>query len=112
SAVEVCTAAILGGPQVYGKIVEEIDEWLNAHNYDSVLDIHGMALQEIERAAPQQPPVVDLDTCTFCRLCERTCVYDAISVSREDGDVRISPEKCQQCGMCISVCPVRALSFE
>jgi dihydroorotate dehydrogenase (NAD+) catalytic subunit len=112
SAVEVCSAAILDGPQIYGKIAEQIDEWLDAHNHDSVSDIHGIALQEIERVTPQQPPVVDIETCTFCRLCERSCVYDAISVSRDNRDVRISPEKCQQCGMCISVCPVRALSFE
>ncbi len=111
SAIEVCSAAILGGPEVYGKIAKEIDEWLETHDYDSVSEIRGIALQEIEKKPPEEPPLVDIETCTFCRLCERNCVYNAISVDREGQEVRISPDKCQQCGMCVSVCPVCALSF-
>ncbi|MGQ4832307.1 MAG: dihydroorotate dehydrogenase [Candidatus Asgardarchaeia archaeon] len=45
TAVEVCTAAILNGPKVYGKIVNEIKEWLEKHNYASLDEIRGIALE-------------------------------------------------------------------
>jgi len=42
--VGVCTAAIMRGPSVYGKIAAEMDTWLNEHGYESVNQIRGAAL--------------------------------------------------------------------
>lgn len=42
-AVGVCTAAIMRGNDVYGKIAEEMSAWLDAHGYASVNEIRGMA---------------------------------------------------------------------
>ncbi len=42
--VGVCTAAIMRGNNIYGKIASEIDVWLEAHGYDSVEPIRGAAL--------------------------------------------------------------------
>ncbi len=42
--VGVCTAAIMRGPSVYGKIAAEIDTWLNDHGYENVNQIRGAAL--------------------------------------------------------------------
>lgn len=36
SAVQVCTAAILDGPTVYGRISREISDWLDGHGHESV----------------------------------------------------------------------------
>ncbi len=44
TAVEVCTAAILNGPKIYGKIVNEVKEWLEKHNYSALDEIRGIAL--------------------------------------------------------------------
>ncbi len=42
-AVGVCTAAIMRGNHVYGKIAEEMNAWLDAHGYASVNEIRGLA---------------------------------------------------------------------
>jgi dihydroorotate dehydrogenase (NAD+) catalytic subunit len=36
SAVQVCTAAVLRGPTVYGRIAAQLGDWLEAHGYHSV----------------------------------------------------------------------------
>ncbi|MHA2462507.1 MAG: diguanylate cyclase [Candidatus Thorarchaeota archaeon] len=86
SAVQVCTAAILEGQTVYGKIANEIDNWLDSHGYDSVEDVRGKALKHI-RKSPDfvYPPVVDMELCTLCGLCPKSCVYDAITVKKDEG---------------------------
>jgi dihydroorotate dehydrogenase subfamily 1 len=112
SAVGVCTAAILKGPAVFGKIVREIDEWLNEHGYASVEDVRGLAIrrwQEREFRTTHVPPELDVDTCTGCGLCEASCVYDAIHVV--DDKAKLSPEMCYGCGLCVTRCPVQALSI-
>lgn len=111
SAVEVCTAAILEGHTVYGRIAGEMKTWLESHSYDSVLDVKGMALKHLsDTVILSGPPEVDLDLCTRCGLCPKSCVYDAITVDKSQNLFQIDGEKCQSCGMCISVCPYHALS--
>lgn len=51
-AVQVCTAAIMRGPGVYGKIAEQMSDWLDAHGHASLKDIQGLAIKKAaERAA-------------------------------------------------------------
>jgi dihydroorotate dehydrogenase (NAD+) catalytic subunit len=112
SAVGVCTAAILKGPQVYGKIAREIGEWLDGHGYGSVEDVRGLAIrrwEEREFRTTHAPLALDVDACTGCGLCETSCVYAAIRVV--DDKARLAPEKCTGCGLCATRCPVRALSI-
>jgi dihydroorotate dehydrogenase subfamily 1 len=49
SAVQVCTAAILRGPSVYGKIASQVNDWLDHHGYLSVEDIRGLAVKKMTR---------------------------------------------------------------
>ncbi|MHA1769990.1 MAG: 4Fe-4S binding protein [Candidatus Thorarchaeota archaeon] len=110
SLVEVCTAAILNGPSVYGKIARGIATWLRDHQYDSLWDIVGMALPHLRHNEQARPPVqIDMDTCTLCGLCEKSCVYGAIKVDREEKEVRVDKDKCVACGLCVSVCPPHAM---
>jgi dihydroorotate dehydrogenase (NAD+) catalytic subunit len=112
SAVQVCTAAILEGDAIYGKIAAETGKWLDERGYDSLDDIRGMALKHIEKGAKLKgPPKVDLEKCTKCALCQKSCVYDAITVDKSQNLFQIDKGRCQACGMCISVCPYHALSL-
>jgi dihydroorotate dehydrogenase (NAD+) catalytic subunit len=112
-AVQVCTAAILGGPTTYGRIASEINNWLDSHEYDSVDDIRGIALKHISKGVTlEPPPKLELERCTLCGLCEKSCVYHAITVDKEKGTMIIDPAICQACGMCISICPHHALALE
>jgi len=56
SAVQVCTAAILRGPQVHGRIAQEMSDWLDRHGYALVNDIKGLAVRD-GRAARDWHPV-------------------------------------------------------
>ena len=113
SAVEVCTASILEGQTIYGKIAGEMDDWLDKHEIESVLDIQKQALKHLGNPPQLRDiPIVDLEKCTKCGLCPKSCVYYAITVDKENDLFAIDEEKCQRCGMCISVCPYHALSID
>jgi dihydroorotate dehydrogenase subfamily 1 len=106
SAVQVCTAAITRGPQVYGKIASELNNWLDAHGYTSISQIKGLALKQ-NPPLMSQPPVLIPTKCTGCNLCVTSCVYSALYL--ENKRIQIHPEKCTQCGVCLSRCPTNAL---
>ncbi len=113
SAVEVCTAAILEGDTVYGRIASQIDDWLEDHGYDSVEDIRGIALPHLKKGIVlEPPPKLDRDRCTLCGLCKKSCVYHAITIDKAVGLIEFDESACEACGMCISVCPHHALSVE
>jgi len=113
SAVQVCTAAILEGDTVYGRIASEVDKWLDEHGYSSVEDVRGMALPHLEKGIVlEPPPKIDRERCTLCGLCRKSCVYHAISIDKAKGLFEIDEEGCEACGMCISVCPHDALSVD
>ncbi|MEW6222244.1 MAG: 4Fe-4S binding protein [Candidatus Hadarchaeota archaeon] len=112
SAVQVCTAAIVRGPKVYGIMADEMGKFMRAKNYNAIEDMRGAALKHL----PEQPPhttaspveVIE-SRCTACGLCERHCPYDAIHVKGKVA--RVDPAKCYTCGLCVSVCPTRAIRY-
>lgn len=109
SAVQICTEAILRGPNVYGKIVRELDEFLDSHGYAAVDDIKGLTLRKMaerEKLPERVVPQVDDERCRMCGACEISCVYGAI---RRDGKLIIDPVKCFGCGLCVSRCRFQAL---
>jgi dihydroorotate dehydrogenase (NAD+) catalytic subunit len=106
SAVQVCTAAILRGRGVFGRIAAETATWLSAHGHRSLAEVRGLALRSPSPDATR-PPVLDLDLCNGCGLCEGSCVYDAIRVV--DRRAVLDEERCERCGLCISRCRPGAL---
>ena len=119
SAVQVCTAGILKGPGVYGRISEELEAFLESHGYADVAEIKGLthrrmaegALRTIPDAladALGDVPAVDQERCNLCGLCETSCVYQAISSS---GQLVIDVGKCFRCGLCVTRCPKEALTL-
>lgn len=110
SAVQLCTAAILRGPSVFGKIAREMDEWLDGHSYSSINDVKGLTIRKLEERAfrtTHLPPTLYEELCTGCRLCETSCVYQAITVVEDVA--RLDESLCQGCGLCATRCPTRAL---
>ncbi len=110
SAVQLCTAAILRGPRVFGKIAREMEVWLDSHGYASANDVRGLtirALKERPFRTTHLPPRLYPERCNGCRLCEISCVYDAITVGK--GKVQLDEELCQGCGLCATRCAPRAL---
>jgi len=112
TAVGVCTAAIVKGPNIFGRIVAQMDRWLDEHGYQSLEDVRGLTVRRWEKRAfctEHVPPDLDVAACTGCGLCEASCVYDAIRVV--DGKAELLEDRCYGCGLCVTRCPVRALSM-
>jgi dihydroorotate dehydrogenase subfamily 1 len=109
SAVGVCTAAILRGPQLFGRIAAELGEWLDEHGHAAARDIVGLALTRAWPAGPLPPPVVNLDACNGCGICETACVYGAIHVV--DGRAALDGERCTRCGLCVTRCRLDAITW-
>ncbi|MFP4344638.1 MAG: 4Fe-4S binding protein [Anaerolineales bacterium] len=106
TAVQICTAAITKGPEIFGKVARQLERWLDKHDYASVEEIHGLTLTH---AIPEMtaPPTLLQQKCIACGRCVTSCVYDALSL---DGKrLQIRPERCARCGLCITRCPVEAL---
>lgn len=45
--------------------------------------------------------------CIACRICEKNCKFDAISV--QDNLAVVDYEKCQSCGVCVKACPKKVI---
>ena len=116
SAVQICTAAILHGPAVYGRVATEIAQWLERHGYSSINQIRGKYLdtyhkgQKIEFAG--RPPHIDQSKCVRCGLCVTSCCPEALSLCGSDDEktLVVDNHTCVHCGLCLSICPKAALS--
>ena len=53
--------------------------------------------------------VTDHDKCTLCGDCAPVCYFHARRV--EDGRMRIHPERCYGCGLCVDVCLLGAIQM-
>ena len=105
-AVQVCTAAILRGPAVLGKIAAEVATWLERHGHASPSEVVGLALGR-DATRTSGVPLLDLELCNGCGLCELSCGPDAIHVV--DGKAAIDEARCDRCGLCLSRCRPGAL---
>jgi dihydroorotate dehydrogenase (NAD+) catalytic subunit len=116
SSVQVCTAAILQGPQVFGKISDELNQWLDLHEQPSAAQLTGRTQQRVQgRQVRTQhlPPELITSLCTGCAICPTSCVYGALEMKGQrqtpDYKVRLIAERCWGCGICATRCPTRAL---
>ncbi|MBC2398201.1 4Fe-4S binding protein [Clostridium tetanomorphum] len=110
SAVQVCTEAILKGPTIYGKIVTQLNDFLNSKGYEDIEQIKGLAHKknlDREFRTYSIVPTVNQNFCVKCGLCKVSCMYDAITIKDK---LYINKEKCFGCGLCVTRCSKGALS--
>lgn len=113
-AVQVCTAAILRGPGIYGKIAREMAEWMDAHGCATLDDVRarGAALlqQEPQLDYEGHPPRIDHERCTHCGLCVTSCCPEALTLAgTQEKRLTLDETRCVRCGLCRSVCPQGAI---
>ena len=113
--MQVGSVLMLKGYNWLGKMIEEIDAFLDDHCYRDVQAIHGMASRKATAFYDEQfgakalHAVIDHEKCTRCWNCVRSCFYDAMS--KGDDEVITHPENCIGCELCFSVCPFDAVSL-
>lgn len=62
---------------------------------------------EEQRPVIQLIPEVDAKTCDLCQRCAEVCAYNAIAVVGQQ--VLVFKEMCHGCGVCLLMCPTRAI---
>ncbi|AFA48176.1 DUF362 domain-containing protein [Acetobacterium woodii] len=55
-------------------------------------------------------PFVKENKCRSCKICEKSCAFNAISYRQGDGKAAIDDAVCVGCGRCMGVCPFDAIS--
>lgn len=110
-AVGICTAGITHGPEVYGKVADELKNYMNSNGFETVEEFKGLiGEKEYSENYEAEPVEVNQEDCTSCMRCEEECPYDAIHLKGEDNKAVVDyPERCNQCGLCVSVCPVKCI---
>jgi len=51
---------------------------------------------------------VDLDKCSLCGTCVKTCMFSANSIDTEKKEISFDQTRCTGCGNCVTACPVLA----
>jgi dihydroorotate dehydrogenase (fumarate) len=106
SGVQMLSGALLKGKDLYGKIIKDLPGALEKYGFESIEDLQKATLDK-SISYEAKVPVVDHDTCTKCKLCEKICPYFAISFSDK---IEIDSDKCFACELCVSKCPVKAIA--
>jgi dihydropyrimidine dehydrogenase (NAD+) subunit PreA len=115
SLVQSAVAIMLQGYNVSKRWTDQINAWMDQKGYSSLEDIRGIALphikttKEVEREPEGVYAKVDFHRCEVCGVCVRSCLYDAIKLTK--AGAMIDPNLCDGCGMCMEVCPYNAVSM-
>ncbi|MBN2540862.1 MAG: 4Fe-4S binding protein [Bacilli bacterium] len=108
SAVQMLSAALLRGKNLYSKIIADLPKALEKHGFHSIEEVIQTNLTK-DVVYKQSTPVLIEEKCTKCRLCERICPYFAIEFKDK---IIFDSDKCFECGLCIAKCPTKAIRFE
>ena len=69
------------------------------------------ALQKVAGRFARFSKRVDKAACIGCKLCEKACPPNAITVMAEDGKAVINTTFCHQCTNCRQICPKDAIRY-
>lgn len=106
SAVQVGSGILSQGVGVIDEILKDLEKWLSGKNL-LINDVVGSAIKSLKpmddiEILPYKAMLSGACAAEMCTRCIEGCIASAISV--ENGYVRIDPEKCIGCGLCVSKC--------
>lgn len=106
-AVQMLSAAMLKGKDLYERILKALPGVLEKLNFSSVQEVIETTLQKGEIKFEPTNPVINCDRCNLCGVCEKVCPYFAITMTDR---VIVDTDKCFGCGLCESRCQHKAIS--
>lgn len=107
NVVQMLSAAMLKGKDLYKKIIDDLPGVLEKYGFNSIEEVINTKLQTGDVKYNPMYPSVNYDKCVNCRLCENICPYFAIS--SPNNKVVVDKTKCFGCGLCESRCPKKAI---
>jgi len=108
SAVQMLSAAMLYGKDLYSRIIEELPKKMKQHGFNDLQALRATARDQNKTVNFETGfPEINHEACTLCGICVRNCPYYALAI--EEKMVKVHEEKCFRCGLCESRCPVNAI---
>lgn len=104
-AVQMLSAALIKGKDLYRKIIADLPQTLEKYGFSSIEEVKSTSLTNPVDYVGKVPTLIE-DKCTKCMLCKNICPYHAISF---EGKITFDPDLCFRCGLCVSKCPTKAI---
>lgn len=112
TAVGVCTAAIVKGPQVFQALTEGLVKLMDAYGYCDIPSVSRLSLRREHLVEISTKDFsFDLERCTHCNRCVTGCSYRARSFDTQ-GMMLVDSDRCRVCGLCFGLCPRQAISID
>ncbi len=108
SAVQMLSAAMIKGKQLYKKIVDDLPKALEKYGFDSIEEVLSTRLTNDVVYEANTPTLIE-DKCIECMLCVKVCPYHAIEFKDK---ITFDSERCFQCGLCVAQCPTDAIEMK
>lgn len=105
SAVQMLSAALIRGKQLYEKIILDLPKALEKYGFASIEEVINTGLTNNVRYKANLPELIE-EKCIRCMLCVKVCPYFAIEMKDK---ITFDPQKCFECGLCVSKCPTHAI---
>ncbi|MBE0701057.1 MAG: 4Fe-4S binding protein [Acholeplasmataceae bacterium] len=105
NAVQMLSAALLKGKQLYAKIIDDLPKKLEKYGFSSVQDVIDTRLSNVVKYKRNVPTLIE-EKCVQCDLCVKICPYFAIEMK---DIITFDEQKCFECGLCVVKCPTHAI---
>jgi dihydroorotate dehydrogenase subfamily 1 len=109
SAVQMLSAAMLYGVDLYAKIVNGLPGALAKYGFSSVEEVIRTDLIIPEVNYIKQTPRITKEKCILCNRCVSVCPYRALS--RTGDTISVAETMCFGCSLCETICPGGAIKF-
>jgi dihydroorotate dehydrogenase (NAD+) catalytic subunit len=112
TGVQLLTAALLRGPDVFTHIHKQLSKWLKDNGYRSLSEIRAVTNRYLgETNWSPHIAIIDGGLCTGCKRCVRVCPHNALSMTSEN-IAEVNSDHCTGCGLCWYECPEKAISLK